>query len=108
MKHLAYILFTAGLVYYACLSAGISLRILKVELYGSEERFLCFVLGSSCLSLLVFVLAALHLVYNVVFLAAGILLIVLDGLAIRGRSLQDLPPLPSMWRIVFCAVHAGV
>ena len=75
--------------------------------YRSEERFLGFVLGSSRLRLFVFILAALHLAHKVVFLGLGILLIVLDGLAIRDRSLQDLPPLPRMWRIVFCAVHAG-
>src|SRR5438105_15233264 len=107
MRHLAYILFTAVFVYYVCLSAGRALlQLLKVELYRSEERFLSFVLGSSCFSLLVFLLAALHLAYKGVFLAAGILLIVLGRLAIRGRCLQDLPPLTRIWRFVFFAGYA--
>jgi len=108
MKHLAYILFTSVFVYYACLSAGrILLRLLKVELYRSEERFLGFVLGASCLSLLVFVLAAFHLAYKGVFLTVGILLIVLGRLAMRGGpTREDLPPLTRMWSVVFWTGYA--
>src|SRR6266567_707143 len=107
MKQLAYILLTAAFTYYACLGAGRTLlRLLKIELYRSEERFLGFVLGSGCLSLLVFGLAAVHLAYKGVFLALGVLLIVLAGLANRGRPRQRLPPIPRMWRIVFWIGYA--
>jgi hypothetical protein len=107
MKQLVYILLTAAFVYYACVGAGrILLRLLKIELYRSEERFLSFIVGSSCLSLLVFGLAALHLAYKGVFLAAGILLIVLGRLAIRGAQRPSLPPLPKIWRIVFWIGYA--
>ena len=104
MKQLAYILFTAGFVYYACLAAGrMLLRFLKIDLYRSEDRFLGFVLGSSCLSMLVFGLSATHLAYKGVFLALGSLLIVLG----RGRRLEGLPPLTKIWRIVFWTGYAA-
>src|ERR1051326_8427127 len=106
MKQLAYILFSAVFVYYASLSAGrVLVRLLKLDLYRSEERFLGFVLGSGCLSLIVFALAAVHLAYKGVFLAVGLALISL-GLLVRNHSPGADRPLPRSWRIVFWAGYA--
>ena len=101
MKQLAYILFSTALVYYASSSAGrILLRLLKIGLYRSEERFFNFVLGSGCLSLLVFSIATMRLAYKGVFLAVGISLIAV-GQLFRSGTGKDLPALTRNWRILF-------
>ena len=120
MIRLAEVLFTAALVYYACLSAGRILlrlalgsrdsgstpRIYKFDFYRSEERFIGFVLGAGCLSLLVFLLAAVHLAYKGVFLALGVALILAGRFVIRGSGLKNLPSLARTWRIAFSIGYA--
>ena len=107
MKHLAYILFTAIFVYYACLGAGTTLlRLLKLRFYRPEERFLGFILGAGFLSFTVFLLAAVHLAQKGVFLAAGLLLIALGVLVRRPAPPPQFPPLPRMWSIAFWSAYA--
>ena len=53
------LLFSAAFTYAVSLCAGrLVLQALRVKLYRSEELFLGFVLGSACLSTLVFLLTA--------------------------------------------------
>ena len=120
MRHLAEALFTAAFVYFASLNAGrillllalgsrdsgSRLRVYKFEFYRSEERFIGFVLGAGCLSLMVFLLAAAHLAYKGVFLALGIALILAGRFVIRGSGLKNLPPLARGWRTAFAIGYA--
>ncbi len=71
-----------GFVFTAatCMAAGsLLLRALPLRLYRQERRLFAFVIGSACLSLVVFALAAAQLARVTVFLAVGILSI---GLAL--------------------------
>ncbi|MCX6633624.1 MAG: hypothetical protein NT090_00795, partial [Acidobacteria bacterium] len=99
-----------GFVFTAatCMAAGsLLLRLLPLRLYRQEQRLFAFLIGSACLSLLVFVLAAAQLARGTVFLAAGVLLI---GLALwcgAHRAWGDsLPPLSRFWNALFLAVFA--
>lgn len=71
-----------------------------------EEHLLAFVCGAPLLSLLVFLLCAVHAVYDAVFLAAGALILGAawrDGAFRRGTDMR-LPALPRLWRWLFGAV----
>jgi hypothetical protein len=82
------------------------LRRLSVPLYRQEEKALAFVLGSACLSTVVFFLAALHLVYKGVFLALALLLIAaaIQQRVWRPRG-ESLPALPAVWRLLFLEIY---
>ena len=108
MKQVLAILFATAFTWLVAWSAGKCLfQALRIKLYRSEERFLCFVGGAACLSLTVFVLTALRLAYTGVFLAAGMALVVVAWR--RGalkRSTKRLPALPPGWRAAFFAVYS--
>lgn len=86
---------------------AVLLRRLSVVLYRVEERLFAFLLGSACLSAIMFVLAALHLVHKGVLLAIGILAI---GYAFYSGAHRlkgnEFPPLPRLWKWVFSAIFA--
>lgn len=99
MKEAAYILFGAAFTTAASYSAGrLLLRRLRLEFYRQEERAFAFLLGSGILSLLVFALAAAHLVYKGTFLALGLGLI---ALGFRRSQAPAFPALPRVW--LWCA-----
>src|SRR5258708_2735410 len=104
MKQLLAILFATGFTYVVCLLAGkLVLKLLRVELSRLEEHFLGFVLGAACLSALVFVLTAAGLAHRGIFLAAGLVIVVLAlwrG-AHRFSGDTEVTPLPKYWKIIF-------
>jgi hypothetical protein len=77
---------------------------LRLKLYREEEHLLAFVAGACLYGLLLFVLCALHVVYDATLLIAGLAIL---GLAWRARVLNPrspmLPPLPRFWRVFFLA-----
>ncbi|MDP3000108.1 MAG: hypothetical protein Q8N47_21670, partial [Bryobacterales bacterium] len=99
-----------GFVFTAatCMAAGgLLLRALPLRLYRQERRLFAFVIGSACLSLLVFALAAAQLARGDVFLTTGVLLIALALWRGAHRARGDsLPPLPRFWKALFLAVFA--
>lgn len=107
MKTLAYItfgwLFT---VVVSWLVGKLLLRRLSLRLYKQEEDVLAFVLGSACLSTLLFLICALHVAYKPVFLVVGLIVI---AAGIRERvwrsGAERLPPLPAMWRLLFYEIY---
>ena len=103
------VLFGALLAVATCLALGtILLRALSLPFYRSEERFLAFVLGSACLSALVFLLAATHLAYKGVFLVVGgaaiVSALMLGAHHPKGENFSPLPPL---WKWAFGAVFGA-
>ena len=107
MKQLLYILVGWALTATSSWCAGmLLLRRLSVPLYRQEEKPLAFVVGSACVSTVVFFLAAVHLVYKGVFLALALLLIVaaLQQRVWRPRG-ESLPALSAMWRLLFLEVY---
>lgn len=92
----------------ATATGRILLARLGLRFHRTEEFVLAFYVGSACLSLLVFVLAAAHLLYQGVLLAAGVAVV---GLAFR-RGLhrpagEPLPALPRFWRILFGVIYGA-
>jgi len=87
---------------------AILLRKLAVTLYRVEERLLGFVVGSACLSAIVFALAAMKLVHKGIFLAVGAAAI---GYAIYSGAYRpqgkDFPKLAAAWKWLFGAVFAA-
>ena len=77
-------------------------RFARLSLYREEERYLRFILGSGCFSLLIFALTAAHLAYESVFLLAGGFIIAISFLS---KSAQPravpLPDYPLLWKTVF-------
>jgi len=72
MQQVFYILFGAGFCALVSIAAGkLLLRVLKLDLYKEEETPLALVIGGACLSMIVFAMAASHLVYKKAFLAVG-------------------------------------
>src|SRR4029077_17504581 len=108
MTQLAAILFSALFTFAVCLCAGkLVLQSLRAKLYRSEEFFLGFVLGSACLSTLVFLLAAAGFAYPAVFLAAGLAIIALAFWRGAHRfSSERLPALPRLWGACFWTIYA--
>ena len=107
MKPLVYVLLGWLLTVASSWCAGmLFLRRLSVPLYRQEEKALAFVLGSACLSTVVFFLAALHLVYKGVFLALALLLIAaaIQQRVWRPRG-ESLPALPAVWRLLFLEIY---
>lgn len=108
MRAVVYILFGASLTVATAWALGtILLRRLSLSLYRFEERLFAFMVGSACLSAIVFALAAAHLVYKGVVLALAILSI---GYALwtggHGANPREFPPLPRLWKWVFLAVFS--
>jgi hypothetical protein len=100
------ILFGAALAIAACWALGtILLRRLSLTLYRLEERCFAFIVGSACLSAIVFALAAARLAYKGVFLALGILIVgyALFTGAHRPRG-DEFAPLSKAWKWVFGSV----
>ncbi len=106
MKPLA-ILFGAAFTIATAISLGrLLIRRLRLTLYRDEEWTLGFVLGSACLSALMFALCALHLVYKPVLLgvcAGAIGLAAWTGALRPGKAF---PPLPKWQRALLWAVIA--
>src|SRR5713226_2610345 len=108
MKQVLYIIFATGFTYLTSLAAGMTLlRLLRLRFDRSEERFLGFLLGSACLSAVVFALSAAGLVYRGVFLVVGLFVI---GMAVWRSALRfsaaTLKPCPVAWNIGFLAIYA--
>lgn len=108
MPQAFYILFGATFTVAVCVALGhLLLQRLGLRFYRQEQALFAFLAGAPCLSVLVFLLAALGLVRKGVFLAVG-----LAALAawwrFRGAGLQPagdaLPSLPRFWRRLFWAV----
>lgn len=103
MRAVLAILFGASLTIATAWSIGaIVLRKLSLSLYRMEERLFAFMLGSACLSAIMFALAALKLVHKGVLLALAVLAIgyaCYSG-AYRAKG-SALPALPGRWRLVF-------
>lgn len=102
-SHPLSILFGASLTVLSAAGLGrLLLQALSLRFRRGEEWVLAFVTGASCLSFLVFVLAALHLARWEVFLALGLLITVM-GIS-RGAhkpSAERLPELDPFWRGIF-------
>jgi hypothetical protein len=83
------------------------LQVLGLRFYRQEERLFAFASGAACLSLIVFVLASLHLARMEVFLAAGLGIL---GLAFacpaRRAPGEALPPIERGWRVFFGILFA--
>ena len=109
MIQVAQILFAAVFTAVVSLLLGkLLLKLLRVELYRSEELFLGFALGSAGLSTLVFLLSVAHLAYSWVFFAAGcgIVAVAYWQQAIRFTP-QRFPPLPRLWKLLFAILYSG-
>ncbi|MGE5489102.1 MAG: discoidin domain-containing protein [bacterium] len=94
-------LFGAGFTSATAIAIGLLLlRALRIRLRRPEQWFFAFVAGSACLSLQVFLFAAVGLVRTPVFLVTGLATIAGAVMAFR-RGLPSggsLPPLPRAWR----------
>ena len=68
---------------------------------------MAFLVGSACLSTLVFFLSALHLIYKPVFLAIA-LLVMAAGIrqGVWRSSGDSLPVFPAGWRLVFYSIYS--
>ena len=98
------ILFGGAFTAAVCWAMGrLLLRGLSVRLYREEEHVIGFVAGAACLSLIVFLLCAVHAARPGVFLAVGVA-IILKGA--RRASGKPLPPLPVFWKWVFRSTFA--
>jgi hypothetical protein len=103
MRVVLAILFGAGFTVLTAWCIGaILLRKLSLALYRMEERLFAFMLGSACLSAIMFALAAMHLVRRGVLLALGILVI---GYALYSGAHRfkghAFPAMPKRWTLVF-------
>ena len=103
MKQLIYILFGWGLTAIVSWCSGkILLRRLPVRLSRQEEGVFAFLTGSACLSLAIFLMAALHLVYRGVFLGLSVLVIAAAArMHIWKRPCDRLPPAPAWLMTLF-------
>lgn len=104
LKILASALLTIGI----CAAAGqLLFAWLKLKLTRAEHYFLGFLLGSACVSTIIFVLAALHWIYDPVLGAMGGA-ILLSWAVFRKRIRLEPSPgvsLPSRWRVVFWGTY---
>jgi hypothetical protein len=103
MRVVLAILFGAGFTLATAWSIGaILLRKLRLALYRMEERLFAFMLGSACLSAVMFALSALHLVRRGVLLALGILAMGYAFYSGAHRSKgHAFPAMPKRWTLVF-------
>ncbi len=83
------------------------LRRLRLAFYGWEERLLAFLVGSACLSAIVFLLCAAKLAWKALFLVIGLAII---GYALRSGAHrfqgESFPPLPRLWLWAFIVPFA--
>jgi hypothetical protein len=102
------ILFGALFTVAVAWSLGMLLfRRLALTFRGWEERLLAFVVGSACLSGLMFLLSATRLVHRGILLALGLAVLAYGAYSGVGRFHGKLfPPLPRLWRWVFVAGFA--
>ncbi len=101
-------LLAAAVTYAVSYSLGaMLLGALRVRLYRSEVRFFSFVLGSACLSTLIFALNAAGMARRGVFYTLALVVL---GLAAWRRVYrpagEPFPPLPRLWSVVFWAVFS--
>ncbi len=108
MRTVLAVLFGAALTVATAWCLGtIVLRRLSLALYRVEERLFAFMLGSACLSAIMFALAALKLVRRGVLLALAILAIsyAFYSGAQRPKG-HEFPALQRRWKWVFIAVFS--
>src|SRR5258708_5268059 len=103
MRQVLHILFAAVLTALISWCGGkLLLRRLSIRIFRQEEDVFAFLTGSACLSLAVFLLSALHLVYRGVFLGLAILVL---AAALRARVWiphgDSLPRMPPFWKFLF-------
>lgn len=103
------ILFGASLTVATSWALGtILLRRLSLALYRFEDRLFAFLVGSACLSTVMFVLASLKLVHKGVLLAVAIVSI---GYALYSGAHkpkgEKFPTLPLHWKLLFIAVFGA-
>jgi len=106
MKQLAYISFGWLLTVLVSWCLGkLLFRRLSVRLYRQEEDVMAFMLGSACLSMLVFLICAMHLAYKPVFIAIAIAAIA-AGIQQRiwQTSGEALPRLSGPWLLLFFTI----
>ncbi|MBM3726481.1 MAG: discoidin domain-containing protein [Acidobacteria bacterium] len=107
----AYILFAAAFTLGACAACGrLLLGRLPLNLSRPEFHILSFLAGAPILSLIVFALASLGLVYKGTLLAVGLALLVAAARWTRHTAhAQSIPPLPrgAAW-LLACALPFGV
>ena len=96
MPQPVYILFGAAWTWITALALGkLLLRRLGVRLYREEETPLAYLVGSACLSTIVFALAAAQIFYKGTVLATGaVALIAAWRLGVWKPREERLPPLP--------------
>jgi hypothetical protein len=112
LKTVLYVLLATALTFLSCYSLGsLLLRLLRVKVSRSEERFFSFVGGAALLSTLVFFLTASGLAMKSVFIGATVPFI----LASVGRSFglwrgsgppEDTVSIPLTWQIIFWSSFA--
>lgn len=97
-------LFTTGTAYgLGCLL----LQRLKTGFTREEQPLFALVTGTPLLSLLIFLLASLHLVYDAVFLAVGVAVCALAWwTGAWRRPVERLPALPRLWQWTFWPLYA--
>jgi hypothetical protein len=102
MKQIIYILFGWGLTAIVSWCAGkLLLRRLSLHLTRQEEEVFAFLAGFACLSTVVFLLAALHLVYKAAFLGLSVIIIAGAARMRVWRPLSEsLPPVPLRWKVL--------
>jgi hypothetical protein len=103
MPAAVYILFGAFFTIAGSLALGsLLLRWLSLKLYRQEEWLFSFLAGSGLLSLVVFCLAASHLLLKGTLVAVGVVVI---GFAVWKRSYRfagpPLPPMQRSWAVLF-------
>ena len=106
MKQLAYISFGWLLTVLVSWCMGkLLFRRLRVRLYRQEEDVMAFMLGSACLSMLVFLICGMHLAYRPVFITVALAAV---AAGIQQRIWQaggePLPRLSRSWRLLFFIV----
>ena len=109
MPAVFYILFGALFTTTVCLAAGrILLRSTGATLDRYEEDALGFVIGAGAVSLLVFVIAALHIAQKGVYLAVGLAIIAAAvRLGAHHNVVPAFPPLPRFWRWFLVALFSA-
>jgi hypothetical protein len=102
------ILFAAVFTCLVSLAAGkLAFAVLKFRLSPRESLFLRFILGSSILSLLVFLLAAVRLAYTSVFLILGAAILA-SAAALRGRTKPARSTaVPAIWKVTLGMIYAA-
>jgi len=109
MRTVLSILFGTGLTVATAWALGaILIRKLSLVFYRMEEWLLSFLIGSACLSAVVFALAAVGLARKAVFLTLGVLAI---GYALflgaHRSGASKFVPLPQIWKWIFVVTFSG-